>query len=139
MSRRGISIFNCFLSIIIFLCFFGNACYRAALPNKGGSDFNQQVSLCFYFAFFVIVSIYCICVSHEESNKPYKIASIYTAIFPVIALLLSFVTLIRDDWTFEKIEFPYMFAIVLPPIISGLFLKASFIKDWNRMNWYLLI
>lgn len=129
MKKHSISIINCFLSVFIFLCVYGNTCYRSALHGKGGADFNQQVALCFYFAIFIVIAIYCICAKPYYSNKCLWFGAIYCAIYPVILLLIFLYSLITQNLQIESISTTYLISIIVPPIISGLYFCAALSKD----------
>ena len=86
MSKRVICILNCILVVVIFLCVFGNICYRSALAGKGGADFGQRVALCVYFAISLILAIACICYNLEYSNKLLLVTAVYNGLLPVVLL-----------------------------------------------------
>ena len=125
--KRFISIVNCCLSIFLFLCVYGNTCYRFALSGKGGADFRQQVALCFYFAIYIIISIYCICGEPHYSNKCFFVGAIYCALFSVL-LFCSWVCSLMFNWQRGSINWLYWICIVISPIISGLFFYAALKK-----------
>ena len=120
---------NCILSTFIFLCVYGNTCYRSALSGKGGADFGQQVFLCFYFATGLIISIYCICVKVYYSNKCFWIGAIYNALYPLVILTVSLYALISQSWEIDTINWLYWLCNIIPVIISGLYVYAAVKKD----------
>lgn len=127
MKKQSISVINCFLSVFIFLCVFGNTCYRHALPGKGGADFAQQTALCFYFAIFVVIAICCICAKPYYSNKCFWFGAIFCMLFPVLLFSLWICSLIIN-WEFSSINWLYWICIIIPPIISGLYVCAALTK-----------
>lgn len=127
--RKSISIMNCILSTFIFLCVYGNTCYRSALSGKGGADFGQQVFLCFYFATGLIISIYCICIKVYYSNKCFWVGAIYNALYPLVILTLSLYALISQSWEIDTINWLYWLCNIIPVIISGLYFYAAVKKD----------
>lgn len=129
MKKHSVSIFNCILSVIIFLCVFGNTCYRSALSGKGGADFKQQVFLCVYFAIGLIISIYCICAKPYYSNKCLWIGAIYNALYPLLILVVSLFALISQNWKIDTISLIYWLCNIIPVIISGLYVYAALKKD----------
>lgn len=129
MKKHSVSIFNCILSVIIFLCVFGNTCYRSALSGKGGADFKQQVFLCVYFAIGLIISIYCICAKPYYSNKCLWIGAIYNALYPLLILVVSLFALISQNWKKDTISLIYWLCNIIPVIISGLYVFAALKKD----------
>ena len=129
MKKHSVSIFNCILSVIIFLCVFGNTCYRSALSGKGGADFKQQVFLCVYFAIGLIISIYCICAKPYYSNKCLWIGAIYNALYPLLILVVSLFALISQNWKKDTISLIYWLCNIIPVIISGLYVYAALKKD----------
>lgn len=129
MKKHSVSVFNCILSVIIFLCVFGNTCYRSALSGKGGADFKQQVFLCVYFAIGLIISIYCICAKPYYSNKCLWIGAIYNALYPLLILVVSLFALISQNWKIDTISLIYWLCNIIPVIISGLYVYAALKKD----------
>ena len=127
--RKSISIMNCILSTFIFLCVYGNTCYRSALSGKGGADFKQQVFLCVYFAIGLIISIYCICAKPYYSNKCLWIGAIYNALYPLLILVVSLFALISQNWKIDTISLIYWLCNIIPVIISGLYVYAALKKD----------
>lgn len=127
--KKLISIMNCILSTFIFLCVYGNTCYRSALSGKGGVDFGQQVFLCFYFATGLIISIYCICIKVYYSNKCFWIGAIYNALYPLVILTLSLYALISQSWEIDAINWLYWLCNIIPVIISALYVYAAVKKD----------
>ena len=125
MKKHSVSIFNCILSVIIFLCVFGNTCYRSALSGKGGADFKQQVFLCVYFAIGLIISIYCICAKPYYSDKCLWIGAIYNALYPLLILVVSLFALISQNWKIDTISLIYWLCNIIPVIISGLYVYAA--------------
>lgn len=129
MKKHSVSIFNCILSVIIFLCVYGNTCYRSALSGKGGADFKQQVFLCVYFAIGLIISIYCICAKPYYSTKCLWIGAIYNALYPLLILVVSLFALISQNWKIDTISLIYWLCNIIPVIISGLYVYAALKKD----------
>lgn len=129
MKKHSVSVLNCILSVIIFLCVFGNTCYRSALSGKGGADFKQQVFLCVYFAIGLIISIYCICAKPYYSNKCLWIGAIYNALYPLLILVVSLFALISQNWKIDTISLIYWLCNIIPVIISGLYVYAALKKD----------
>ena len=127
--KKSISIINCILLTFIFLCVYGNTCYRAALSGKGGADFKQLVFLCFYFAIGLIISIYCACVKVYYSNKCLWIGAIYNALYPLAVLTVSLYALISQSWEIDEINWIYWLCNIIPVIISGLYVYAALKKD----------
>ncbi len=132
MNKHSISIINCFLSVLIFLCVYGNTCYRSALPGKGGSDFGQQIVLCCYFAIFVVIAICCICSKPYYSNKIFWFAAIYCIIYHFIVLFVLLYSLIAPDWEIGTINWLHWICLIIPPVISGLYLYAALKKSKNE-------
>lgn len=129
MKKHSVSVLNCILSVIIFLCVFGNTCYRSALSGKGGADFKQQVFLCVYFTIGLIISIYCICAKPYYSNKCLWIGAIYNALYPLLILVVSLFALISQNWKIDTISLIYWLCNIIPVIISGLYVYAALKKD----------
>lgn len=129
MKKHSVSVLNCILSVFIFLCVFGNTCYRSALSWKGGADFKQQVFLCVYFAIGLIISIYCICAKPYYSNKCLWIGAIYNALYPLLILVVSLFALISQNWKIDTISLIYWLCNIIPVIISGLYVYAALKKD----------
>ena len=129
MKKSSICIFNCVLLVFIFLCVYGNTCYRFALSGKGGADFKQQVFLCFYFAIGVMFSIYCICAQPYYSRKCLWIGAIYNALYPLLILIVLLYSLISQKWEMDTINWIYWLCNIIPPIISGLYIYAALKKD----------
>lgn len=129
MKKHSVSILNCILSVSIFLCVYGNTCYRSALSGKGGADFKQQVFLCVYFAIGLIISIYCICAKPYYSNKCLWIGAIYNALYPLLILVISLFALISQNWKIDTISLIYWLCNIIPVIISGLYVYAALKKD----------
>lgn len=129
MKKHSVSILNCILSVIIFLCVFGNTCHRSALSGKGGADFKQQVFLCVYFAIGLMISIYCICAKPYYSNKCLWIGAIYNALYPLLILVVSLFALISQNWKIDTISLIYWLCNIIPVIISGLYVYAALKKD----------
>lgn len=129
MKKHSVSVLNCILSVIIFLCVFGNTCYRSALSGKGGADFKQQVFLCVYFAIGLIISIYCIWAKPYYSNKCLWIGAIYNALYPLLILVVSLFALISQNWKIDTISLIYWLCNIIPVIISGLYVYAALKKD----------
>ena len=129
MKKHSVSILNCILSVFIFLCVFGNTCYRSALSGKGGADFKQQVFLCFYFAIGLIISIYCICAKPYYSNKCLWIGAIFNALYPLLVLTVSLFALISQNWEIATINLLYWLCNIIPVIISGLYIFAALKKE----------
>lgn len=127
MKKHEISIINCFLSVFVFLCVFGNTCYRYALPGKGGSDFGQQVSLCYYFAIFIMIAICCICAKPYYSNKCFWFGAIFCMLFPVFVFCL-WVHVLFFNWS-TSLDWAKWISIIVPPIISGLYVYAALVKE----------
>ena len=128
MKKHSISVFNCVLSAFIFLCVYGNTCYRSALSGKGGADFKQQVFLCFYFAIGLIISIYCICAKPYYSNKSLWVGAIYNALYPLLILTVSLYAFI-SKWKIDSINRLYWLCNIIPVLISGLYVYAALKKD----------
>ena len=129
MKKHSVSVLNCILSVIIFLCVFGNTCYRSALSGKGGADFKQQVFLCVYFAIGLIISIYCICAKPYYSNKCLWIGAIYNVLYPLLILVVSLFALISQNWKIDTISLIYWLCNIIPVIISGLYVYAALKKE----------
>ena len=129
MKKHSVSILNCILSVIIFLCVYGNTCYRSALSGKGGADFKQQVFLCVYFAIGLMISIYCICAKPYYSNKCLWSGAIYNALYPLLILVISLFALISQNWKIDTISLIYWLCNIIPVIISGLYVYAALKKD----------
>lgn len=129
MKKHSISILNCILLAFLFLCIYGNTCYRSALAGKGGADFKQQVFLCFYFAIGLIISIYCICNEFYYSNKCLWIGAIYNALYPFIILIFSLYALISQKWETDTINWLYWLCNIIQVLISGLYVYAALKKD----------
>ena len=128
MKKYSISVINCFLSVFVFLCVFGNTCYRYALPGKGGIDFGQQVWLCYYFALFIVIAIYCICAKPYYSNKCFWIGAIYCILYSVLLFCL-WVCSVLFNWQISSINWLHWICIVVPPIMSGLYVYAALVKE----------
>lgn len=132
MRKHFISVFNCFLSAFVFLCVFGNTCYRHALPGKGGADFGQQVWLCYYFAIYIVIAIYCICAKPYYSNVCLWIGAIYCMIFPVVLFFLWVRYLIFQSvfaWPAPFLNWVQWIYSIIPPIIGGLYFYAALVKE----------
>ena len=129
MKKHSISIFNCILLAFIFLCVYGNTCYRMALSGKGGADFKQQVFLFFYFAIGLIISICCICAKPYYSNKCLWIGAIYNVLYPLLILAVSLYSLISQKWEIDTINWLYWLCNIIPVLISGLYVYAALKKD----------
>ncbi|MBQ7369715.1 MAG: hypothetical protein IJW58_01920 [Clostridia bacterium] len=127
--KKSVSIVNCILSVFIFLCVYGNTCYRFAFSGKGGSDFGQQVVLCCYFAISVVIAIYCICANPYYSNKCFWVGAVYCMLYPALRLLSFFYSLIAPDWQINSINWLHWLCIIIPPIISGLYFYVAVKKD----------
>lgn len=125
MKRHSISIFNCLLLVFIFLCVYGNTCYRFALSGKGGADFEQQVFLCFYFAIGLMISIYCICSQPYYSSKCLWVGAIYNALYPLLILTVLLYDLISSNLEIDTINWLYWLCNIIPPIVSGLYFYAA--------------
>ena len=128
MKKHFISVINCFLSVFVFLCVFGNTCYRHALSGKGGTDFGQQVWLCYYFAIFIVIAIYCICAKPYYSNKCLWFGAIFCILFPVVLSCLWIRYLISAGPALFLNWVEWIYTIV-PPIISGLYVYAALVKE----------
>ena len=129
MKKHFISICNCVLSVFIFLCVYGNTCYRMALSGKGGADFKQQVFLCFYFAIGLIISIYCICAKPCYSDKCLWVGAVYNALYPLFVLIVSLYALISQNWEMDTINLLYRLCNIIPVLISGLYFYAALKKE----------
>lgn len=129
MKKRSIAAVNCLLTVFIFLCVYGNTCYRAALSGKGGSDFGQQIALCVYYAGLVIISVCCICIYPYYSNKCFWIGAVYAILYHVLCLILLLFTLIFESWRIGTINWLHWICLLLPPVISGLYLYAALKKE----------
>lgn len=129
MKKHSISVINCFLSVFIFLCIYGNTCYRSALPGKGGVDFWQQIALCCYFAIFIVIAIYCICAKPYYSNKCFWVGTVYCMLYSALLLVVLLYSLIAPDWQIDSINWIHWLCIIVPPIISGLYFYAALKKD----------
>lgn len=129
MKKHFISICNCVLSVFIFLCVYGNTCYRMALSGKGGADFKQQVFLCFYFAIGLIISIYCICAKPYYSDKCLWVGAVYNALYPLLVLIVSLYALISQNWEMDEINLLYRLCNIIPVLISGLYFYAALKKE----------
>ncbi len=129
MKKHFISICNCVLSVFIFLCVYGNTCYRMALSGKGGADFKQQVFLCFYFAIGLIISIYCICAKPYYSDKCLWVGAVYNALYPLFVLIVSLYALISQNWEMDTINLLYRLCNIIPVLISGLYFYAALKKE----------
>lgn len=129
MKKLFISICNCVLSVFIFLCVYGNTCYRMALSGKGGADFKQQVFLCFYFAIGLIISIYCICAKPYYSDKCLWVGAVYNALYPLFVLIVSLYALISQNWEMDAINLLYRLCNIIPVLISGLYFYAALKKE----------
>ena len=128
MKKQSISVINCLLSVFVFLCVFGNTCYRYALPGKGGADFGQQTALCFYFAMFIVIVICCICAKPYYSNKCFWVGAIYCTLYSVLLFVLWICSLIFS-WEISSINWLHWIYIIVPPIISGLYVYAALVKE----------
>ena len=128
MKKHSISIINCLLSVFVFLCIYGNTCYRYALSGKGGADFGMQIVLCFYFAMFIVISIYCICNKTYYSNKCFWFGAIYCALYSVL-LFCGWVGSLIFNWQISSINWLHWICIIVPPIISGLYIYAALKKE----------
>ena len=132
MKKHAISVINCFLSVFVFLCVFGNTCYRHALPGKGGADFEQQVWLCYYFAIFIVIAIYCICAQPYYSNKCLWVGAMFCILFSVILFCLWIRYLIFRSifaWPVPSLNWVHWIYSIVPPIISGLYVYAALVKE----------
>lgn len=129
MKKSTVSIVNCILSVILFLCIYGNTCYRFALSGKGGADFGQQVVLCCYFSIFIAIAIYCICSKPYYSNKCFWIGAIYCILYPVLLLFVLLYSLIAPNWQISSINWLHWLCIIIPLIVSGLYFYAALKKD----------
>ena len=128
MSRRTISIINCVLSSIIFLVFFG--AFSSNINTKDERLFKELLYLTLYFGGYVLISIYCIVVAPDSTSTPFKFAAIYTILYTVLIIILCIATLFIDDFTIsDNIESYFIVSWILPPIISGLYFRAIFIKE----------
>ena len=128
MKKYSISVINCFLSVFVFLCIFGNTCYRYALSGKGGADFGQQTALCFYFAMFIVIAICCICAKPYYSNKCFWAGAVYCILYPVLLFCL-WVCSVLFNWQISSINWLHWICIIVPPIISGLYVYAALQKE----------
>ena len=129
MKKHSISIINCLLLVFVFLCVYGNTCYRYALRGNGGVDFEQQVVFCFYFAIGLIISIYCICDKPYYSSKCFWVGAIYNALYPFLLLTVLLYDLISPNWGIGVINWLHWICIIAPPIISGLYIYAALKKE----------
>ena len=127
--KKSISIFNLTLSVLLFLCFFGNTCYRLAYPNRGGADFGQQLFLTFYFAGFIFISIFCVCKNPYYSNKHFLFGAIYSAIYPVVLTLAWLLSLAVETLQLGDINWIYWLSFIIVPVVSALYFYATFKKD----------
>lgn len=127
--KRSISVVNCLLLVLIFLCVYGNTCYRFALSGKGGADFEQQVILCCYFAIGLIISIYCICAQPYYSGKCLWVGAIYNSLYPLLLLVVLFYDMLSANWEIGSINWLYWISIIVAPIVSVLYYYAAFKKD----------
>ena len=128
MKKHFISVFNCVLSVFIFLCVYGNVCYRAAIEGNGGADFPQRIAVCVYFAAIIILSIICLCSSPYYSNKPFLVSAIFSALLTVILIITLILSFIIPDLKLRSLDFFDWLIIVFPPIISGLYFYAALKK-----------
>ena len=132
MNKRILCIINCCLLIFVFLCVFGNICYRSAVPGKGGADYPQRIAVCVYFAIGIIFSIACICNHPYNSNRLLMITSIYNVALPVLLILVTVLCLIFPNLgqtDLAKLNF-FDWVIIIPSVlISGLYFYATFKKD----------
>lgn len=132
MKKHAISIVNCFLSVFLFLCVFGNTCYRYALPGKGGTDFEQQKALCYYFAIFIVIAIYCICAKPYDSNKCFWSGAVFCILFSVILSFLWIRYLVFRsvfNWPAPSLNWVQWIYSIVPPVISGLYVYAALVKE----------
>ena len=129
MKKIFISIINCLLLVLIFLCVYGNTCYRFALSGKGGADFEQQVFLCFYFAIGLMISIYCICSQPYYSSKCLWVGAIYNSLYPILILTVFLYDLISPNLAIGTINWLHLICIIVPPIISSLYFYGALKKE----------
>ena len=129
MKKQSISVINCILLVFIFLCIYGNTCYRSAFHGKGGSDFKQQVVLCCYFAISIIIAIYCICSKPYYSNKCFWIGAVYCVLYPALLLFAFICSLISPNMQVNSLNWLNWICVIIPPIVSGLYLYAALKKD----------
>ena len=128
MARRTISIINCVLSSILFLVFYG--AFTKNMKTTDDRLFREFLYLTLYFGGYVLISIYCIVVAPDSTSTPFKFAAIYTILYTVFVIVLSVTTLFIDNFTIsDNIESYFIVSWILPPIISGLYFRAIFIKE----------
>lgn len=129
MKKRTICIINCFLLVFIFLCVYGNICYRAAFEGKGGADFPQRIVVCVYFAILIILSIFNLCNHPCYSNKLLLFTGIFSAILTINLIIIFMVSLIVPGMLqLSTLDFFDWVIIIFPPIISSLYFFAAFKK-----------
>lgn len=128
MSKKSICIINCILSVFVFLCVYGNVCFRAAIEGNGGADFPQRIAVCVYFAIIIILSIICLCSFPYYSNKPLLVSAIFSALLTVIIFITLILSFLIPDLKLRSLDFFDWIIIVFPPIISGLYFYAALKK-----------
>lgn len=128
MSKKSICIINCILSVFVFLCVYGNVCFRAAIEGNGGADFTQRIAVCVYFAIIIILSIICLCSFPYYSNKPLLVSAIFSALLTVIMIIILILSFLIPDLKLPSLDFFDWIIIVFPPIISGLYFYAALKK-----------
>ena len=104
------------------------AAYLNALPGKGGADFGQQTVLCFYVAMFIVIAICCICAKPYYSSKCFWTGAIYCILYSVLLFVFWICSLIFR-WEISSINWLHWLCIIVPPIISGLYVYAALVKE----------
>lgn len=129
MTKRTICIINCFLLVFVFLCVYGNICYRAAFEGKGGADFPQRIVICIYLAILIILSIFCLCNYPYYSNKLLLFTGVFSAILTIILIIIFILSLIVPNMLqLSTLDFFDWIIIIFPPIISSFYFFAAFKK-----------
>ncbi len=128
MSKKSICIINCILSVFVFLCVYGNVCFRAAIEGNGGADFPQRIAVCVYFAIIIILSIICLCSFPYYSNKPLLVSAIFSALLTVIIIIILILSFLIPDLKLRSLDFFDWIIIVFPPLISGLYFYVALKK-----------